>query len=61
MTQTALQPVNTATVAEAEKENEAPWVVRKLVGVCPPLSLSIQYVDVMDMTVHDRSYGDEFL
>ncbi|KAG8743190.1 hypothetical protein FRC10_000261 [Ceratobasidium sp. 414] len=32
MTQTALQPVNPATVVEAEKENEAPWVVRKLVG-----------------------------
>ncbi|KAG9093387.1 hypothetical protein FRC06_011534 [Ceratobasidium sp. 370] len=32
MTETALQPVNPATVVEAEKENEAPWVVRKLVG-----------------------------
>ncbi|QRW10763.1 hypothetical protein RhiLY_09762 [Ceratobasidium sp. AG-Ba] len=32
MPQTALQPVNPSTVAEAEKENEAPWVVRKLVG-----------------------------
>ncbi|KAG8716499.1 hypothetical protein FRC08_009408 [Ceratobasidium sp. 394] len=32
MAQTALQPVNPATVVEAEKENEAPWVVRKLVG-----------------------------
>lgn len=32
MTQTALQPVNPLTVSDAEKENEAPWVVRKLVG-----------------------------
>ncbi|KAG9127802.1 hypothetical protein FRC07_008994 [Ceratobasidium sp. 392] len=32
MTQTALQPVNPSTIVEAEKENEAPWVVRKLVG-----------------------------
>ncbi|KAF8599330.1 hypothetical protein BDV93DRAFT_526141 [Ceratobasidium sp. AG-I] len=32
MAQTALQPVNPSTVSDAEKENEAPWVVRKLVG-----------------------------
>jgi hypothetical protein len=28
-----LHPVNPATIPDAEKETEAPWIVRKLAGV----------------------------
>ncbi|KAJ1302070.1 hypothetical protein OPQ81_000904 [Rhizoctonia solani] len=32
LTQAALQPVNLSTAADIEKDNEASWVPRKLVG-----------------------------
>lgn len=33
--QSVLKPVDAALISSAETEEAAPWIVRKLVGVCP--------------------------
>jgi hypothetical protein len=30
-----LAPIDPSSIQEAEQEKSAPWIVRKLVGVCP--------------------------